>query len=698
MQIKLRKSTWAVGLLFVAAYARAVWHFLGSYHWYFYDLAGHAVSGEHLLRFGLHGWNDSVFSGMTQGLFYPPLEDFIMAALIGLTGAKGTTILPVYMVAVLGGFFSAQMALVLVFRRWETRILATLGLLSLFFLDKSNLYTLQGWGQFDLSLVGLTSQFLSGIPFFLLLRLRVAPESAPPRVFTLLVLLCLLSHLVTGVVAGLLWLDFARERKSSFREWAQEVLWLMGSGAFFFLPFWAYRKWMTSSTIYFDHNLWVLGLFILISTFAWISRQRAGLVILATLIYSCLFWMPMVDGITGAPIAFHFYRLALPSWVLFWVGCMVVLDRVRGSRFSRNTWLGMGAFVILFFWMGFPFLLKEIPEPQVGRRLSVITYPPEYDSGGGGRTLVTGRSRPCDFGLDYLMLERFPGFRSVKGLNWEGGYTHSIISSYLASLFRGPVVLDYLPKPWSNCGEFESLLLSMVELFDIEFLMNGAEDQWAMPDDSRRCMLGVLMNWVQDNRLAQVGGVQIGAELKTLYRFSGIRRSSWMRVGRDQVHFPAPTGKYPYFGGAVDLMMEYAIRGQKRVFFGLPEDRPVWATIQRAWVGNPAPTPVEDDASRLRQVGAGQYELDLPLEGSGFFLPWTAQPGLTLKTAEGLELPFVRGLPGVLSHGAGRIRIDFGRTPLMWVSYLISIGVWGLWGFRKLNRSHLFSRGRESRI
>jgi hypothetical protein len=688
---QIRKSTWVVIALYLVSLAWAWAHLLRMFNWYHFDLAGHALGGQMLLDSGLHGYQDRVFLGALQNLFYPPLEDLILATLRWLSPWTGLQIFPYYLGGVFAGFLLSQMSWVLTLRKAGARIWMAFGLLWLFQMQKFDSSRLQGWSVFDGVIIGLSSQFLSGIPFFQLLRLGFRDRTPLRNEVSFWTALCLLSHVVTGMLAGLLWLTLGWRARWKFRDWVMSGASVFLGTAFFLVPSLVYRDWVFSSTIYYDQSSGVLVLMGASWLFLWFRRSAGAIWVgWATLLYAPLILLPWIEQKVAWGIPFHFYRFAMPAWILFWAGWIQAWDACVSSE-KRRIEVAIGLLLVtgVLVTQSLPWW-QVAPEGMHLRDAAIteIQAPEEWmRPNSGGRTLVLGRTRACDFGLDYVLLNQFPGFSSVRGLHWEGSSGNAVISSFLATLFSPPVVLDYLLMPMEGCPALERVLAEALELFDIAYIVYGNEEMEAIPEAKRICWEAILRKGLSGRPWVSRGGFRFGKEQKIILGVAPDLHSRVVTFDPARVTSPTPVGKKPYFGEPVYQRMSAAIEGRIAHAVPLfPEDRP---RFERERSLHPRAPSFAGRPPWIR-LGAGSFRVELPGEGAWVHFRIHPQPGLKIRNAVGQELDYYRSYPGVVFFGSGPVTLQFERTPWMWGSYAMSFGfVLFMIGAGVFNRIHL---------
>jgi hypothetical protein len=529
---------------------------------------------------------------------------------------------------------------------------------------------MQGWSVFDAAIVGLSSQFLSGIGFFQLLRLGFSERKVSLPSAIGWALFCLLSHLVTGLLAFGVLLGIGIKDRWKLRQVGITAFSLLAGSAFFTLPFLAYRSYLVSSAIYYNHSS--VGLLFFLGALAVTIGIRSPArywVAFATLLFAPLILLPRLETL-GISVPFHFYRLAMPAWILLFSGLALALDRIDrcGLWFLLPVLLGSAAFQVIESSPWFDPGPDGLPAREA--RIEVERVPQEFFVGGGGRTLVLGRTRASDFGLDFRLLEVFPGFSTLRGLHWEGSYANPVVSSYLATAFSPPVVLDYLSMDFPDCESFGRMLLQMVDVLDIGSFVWGQEELLQIPETRRRCWARMLDQGFPGFPFASSGRILYSGEWKRIVVLDRRLHAAAVPITPGRIHFPAALGKYPYFGEVMQLRFRAALEQHRPAPVSLLPEEGVRFQEWRGRVGDGDPTP---GLGPLHSSSPGRFELEIPGRGMWVHFRMNPQPGLRIEDANGQSIPWFKGLPGVVFFGVGKVTLIYGRTPLMKLAYLISI-------------------------
>ncbi len=627
--------------------------------------------------------------GSIQNLFYPPLEDLVLAGLQLISGWTGFELYPFYVSAILLLFLASQCSWVLTLQKGWTRMLFAGGLLWLFHMQKFDSSSLQGWSIFDAVVIGLSSQFLSGIGFFQLMKAAFQKEKLSRVQVLFWTGFCILSHLITGILAGLVFLLVAITHRWRRSDVLRGMGVLFAATAFFTVPFLAYRNWMISSTIYFQQSIWVLVLMGVSASLALWQRWRGALwLLMATTLYAPLILFPHLEQHFGWSISFHFYRLAMPAWIFFWAGLLLSADTTLPRRLFRRCLEGciVAALITLGAqmrpWWDVPTGTLQLKPP-----LEVQVYPEGWRRGTGGRTLVLGRTRACDFGLDYILLGAFPGFSSIRGLHWEGSTGNAVISSYLVTLFSPPVVLDYFYLELSQCDEFERILKDAVDVLDIGYITYGEVDLGWIPEPKRSCWKRVLQTGLKGASLTPGGSFRFQGEDHKILIVDPSLHARAVFFNPHESYFANPSGKYPYFGGPVLGRMKAAVDGLSTRSPGIfPENRDQFEKE----LLHESQTTVPPGIPQYTQDPEGRYHFDLPSSGAWVHLRVHPQPGMRIRDEAGRDLPLYKAYPGLVFRGAGKVTVEYRRPWVMGFSYCISAAFWLVLLFRRLRKSMVF--------
>jgi hypothetical protein len=629
------------------------------------DLAGHLASAVSFYRFGLHGWNDSFFLGSIQNLFYPPLEDVLLGGLIHFVEWIGVSdpilAFQAYLITV---WVAYSVSLFLLSRRLKYPSFALLGFAVLLALSKETSVTYQGLSLMDLVRTGLTSQFLGGI-FFVLLLKELLFERRSQRVVIWLVL-AILSHIVMGFVAMCLWAALAPKR-ISLKGCIQELLLVLGTTAFFWIPFVAYRGYLEAGKVVITPHL-ELSLVAITSFLLFLrtARLRWVLLLCALLLLPNTLGTLIPTAYDALPV-FHYYRFVMPVLLILWT--------VFNLEFLHSRFLSMSAFLCCLVILGIVAhdsrfmqvdLLSTYYTPA---KVSQVSLPP---LSGIGRVWTIGKERTSDFGLDSYLAVLDPGYRAVKGLFWESSRSNSLLSSFMAT-FLGPhgVVLPHQFFEGINCEQTQCMMNRFFSVFGVERIILDRELVLPYLRSPRRsCMEQIFQKdfKIGDHRLEQVGGLQDEEVRYVAYKMNP-------PVSQARV-VPMNSLKMIRNHGLESLRvyLDSCLESGTPAPTLIPER--ARGEIEAAMHGDHADA--VRDFSVVRQ-SSGDYRFDIPTSRPSLFhLPISFLPGLKLQNDRKELLPIFESYPGLLGVGSGRMQLQYHRPFWMWVGYAItaSMLVW----------------------
>ncbi|MCP3099280.1 hypothetical protein LZ198_10395 [Myxococcus sp. K15C18031901] len=649
------------------------------------DVAGHLASGMALHRGYFHQFNDSAFLGYVQNLFYPPLEDLLLGALLWLPLEPLTTF-SVFLSLLVVGYFAGAGALALRFERTWARWLFVLGSVALFYTHKGEGFA-QGLCFLDLIRVGITSQFLGAAFFFVV----VAELYGTPRPLPLALALAgvVLSHLIMGLAAGVLVLLALPRLLRSPRLVGALVLGA-GLSAFFWLPFLAYRGLMVRNLVTVEQTggsiaLACLGVVVL----GWTREMRwlaAGVV---ALLVPSLF----ARAFEGAPWlpALHYYRFDICGLVLVPAVVAAVLDAVPSVGRARAHLTRGAALVALVLVAVFFPLRSGFTHPGrlvAGSRFAWEVEPPRDAS--FGRHFVLEFRRPFDFAVESYLGAMDESFRGPKGLFWESNTANHLVSSYMATLVGRPVILDHFFFGAFACPFQQCVLDHFLADFNITRFSVDARVLTARPQDAGTPLEALTSRAACHARTLEQGGTsRFRLVAEPSFSVNGVPFRTFRAEPREDLPggpalnaavelFP-PSELMPYERAAPNFYNAYfhpmgpACEARIHLRQTLVEDadwQPLHEALDRA--GPTVHRPPEP--AGLRKEGRGTYVLELPDDGPRLFkvkLSWF--PGMRLVDARGVEQPLFRAYPHLLGIGQGTLRLEYRRPSIMWAGDAVSL-------------------------
>jgi hypothetical protein len=470
--LSILNAVWIFYLIF--------WHL----NWVQVDLAGHMASAQATARGLYHRYQPQLFLGMIHGLFYPPLEDWILAAL-GRLATLGSTLqnldrwvvaYQVYLVALSWTWLGVLLKFL--WGRTQSgamRLVGTFSLLLFLNLDKPGLLQWQGLGFFDLLVTGLSAQVLSGIFVVLWLDrwLKILSDREEcPRWDSKLACYsagAIFSHLVMGMVLGVLqfaWVfvlalsaikaGFGKKILSTQRLKLLLVqgLFALALTAVFWLPFVASGVHLISSKVLLSNvvttwlfslqarSFWIGAQLVLLGFFLWEiwkKREAASVYIASLPILVIGLFLLLANEIphawkeVGEAIPrFHYYRLIAPGILL---GILSLFSTGRRHGF----WISLVLCLVSLKPYSYPLDRNSHQRPELGEDFQKLIETSESQ----GRVWMLGNYRPIDFGLDSAAMILNPGFRSNKGLYWESSRQNLATTAYFGPLVGPPSVIDY---------------------------------------------------------------------------------------------------------------------------------------------------------------------------------------------------------------------------------------------------------------
>ena len=667
------------------------------------DLAGHMAGAMSLLRVGLHGYQDQFFQGYVTNLFYPPLEDFLLAAGYVASGFQHVLAFKVYLLGITGLFCTAIWLL----SRQLTNAWVRSGFLCVCLLilniKKEGVSNYQGLSFWDLLVTGLSSQILGGGFFLLLVRETIGRKR--PQVIGALLCFTILSHIIMGLMAALLVAVFVlHERRKQFL--VPLTLWSLLT-AFFTLPFFASAPFLVSSKLVLI-NPWPLVLFAGIVLAVLKPSQEARVLLWAALL---AFLPNIIEGpssntsltilrdafdrastavrsMLGFTLpAFHYYRLGMPALLLMITGTAVCLDRARPLKRCWSLARALGVSVACLWAIEHE--LGSTFEFYTERASSLTTAPtvsPHLDPSWGRedgipRLWFIENGRRIDFGLEsYLSLTREDLFFS-KGLLWESSRGNVLITSALATQFGPPAILDYFYYYGYSCESRACLLEQMAYDQGLRGILYSTEaPPLYMTRSTQLCFDKILREGTENMAFTPSGNVIVGRTRYQAFSLAARNSESARRVAAVEQISPS------------DL-----------VFYDDSQDREYFAPLLKQHFGTCVYTQklsssvfVRDEYKTSLQniLSAPHYidpkqgaTLDIKRRESGHYTITTTGvtepvllriklnylPGLVLRDSNGIRVPLFEGLSGLVTYGKGEMFLDFEKPRLFIVAYGISL-------------------------
>lgn len=648
------------------------------------DVAGHLASGMSFRRGYYHRFDDSAFLGYIHGLFYPPLEDFILGTLLLLPLAP-LAAYKAYLSLAAAAYFTGIGVLALRIRTTVPRLVFIVSSIGLFFAHKAEGFA-QGLCFLDLVRVGTTSQIL-GAGFFFAVVAELLDRPRPLRL-ALVVTGVVLSHLIMGL-AALAFIVLALPRMIQPRALAALGL-AGGMSAFFWIPFLAHRDLLIKNLVSIPQTGAAFAALCLpIAILGWTRAMRllaAGVIVLL---------MPSIiarifDGAPWLP-PLHYYRFDICGIVLVPALCAAVFDAAPSSRWRsrlvRGAALSALASVVVMFT-----LRAGITTPKrLGRGHSFTRASPPRPDDRFGRHLVIQSTRPFDFAVENWLYVLDDQGRGPKGLYWESAEGNHLVSSYIASLVGHPVILDHYFFTNFDCRYMQCLFDHFLTDYNITRFSVAARVLEARPLPPEVGLDGIFARTSCYSRMFADGGTR---------RFRFIPEPSFS-AGRDSFHTVRVEPRNPpasiAHNGAVESIapveLRRFVRAKKHFYNAYFErigpscerdefacetlvDEESWVPLLAA-LDATGPVHVEREAFELRKQAPGTFLVDVPVGPPRLVkikLHWF--PGFRLLDTRGHEVTIYRGFPHILALARGPLRLEYHRTSSMWVGYMTSIISW----------------------
>lgn len=624
------------------------------------DLAGHLASAVSFFRFGLHGWNDSFFLGSIQNLFYPPLEDILLGSALKVASLFGFTdpvlVFKAYLIVIWTGYTGA---LFFLSRQLRHPWFALLGFAILLGISKETSVTYQGLSLMDLVRTGLTSQFLGGVFFILLLRELISDRRSTRVAFFLT--LSILSHIVMGFVAVALLVSMRLGQKEC-RRGIKELGVSLGMTAFFWIPFVAYRGFLEAGKVVITAHLELSALAaVSFLTFIKIPKMRWAILLCALILLPNTLGAFSLSAYEALPV-FHYYRFVMPAILILWT---VLNLRSSGSRPLEVVSVILSVLLIAVIARDSRFMQIDLQSTYY--KPAEVTHISLPKLQGVGRVWTIGKERTSDFGMDSFLSVLDPDYRSVKGLFWESSRSNSLISSFIAT-FLGPhgVVLPHQYFEGINCDQTACMMNRFIDDFGITRIQ--VDREFVLPylkSPRRACMAQIFQKEkrIGERKLIAVGGFR-DEELQyvaydILPKSPPIRISSLDHLKMIRSHGDESLRTY----------LESCLDPHASAPTLIPDRKR--GEIEEAIQGRRSAI---SDLGSVDRIQSGEYAVSVPAKDPVLFhLPISYLPGLRLTDVHGKVLPHFESYPGLLGVGHGAMKLSYHRPLWMWVGYGISI-------------------------
>ncbi|NTX51404.1 hypothetical protein [Myxococcus sp. CA039A] len=655
------------------------------------DVAGHLASGMAVRRGYFHQFNDSAFLGYVQNLFYPPLEDLLLGALLWLPLEPITTF-KLFLSLLVAGYFAGVGALALRFERPAVRSLFVLASVLLFYTHKAEGFA-QGLCFLDLFRVGITSQFLGAVFFFAV----TAELYGTPRPLRMALLLAgvVLSHLIMGLAAGVL-VILSLPRIVRVPRLMGALVLGAGLSAFFWLPFLAYRGLMVSNRVMVEQTGWSVALACLpVALFGWTRGMRLLAAGTVTLLLPSLFARVFEDA-AWLP-SLHYYRFDICGLVLVPAVAAAVLDALPATTSPWRTRLVRSAALAALGLVTWLFPLRSgltLPDRIAqGTRFEQEAAPIPDER--FGRHFVLEYRRAFDFAVESYLGAMDEEFKGPKGLFWESNTANHLVSSYMATLVGRPVILDHFYFGSFTCPFQQCVLDHFLADFNVTRFSVDARVLAARPVEPGTPLEAITARAACYTRTLELGGT---SRFRLVPEPSFSVNGAPFRTLRVEPREDIPGG--PALNSAVEVFAPSELMPFEREerFFYNAYFHPIGPAcearihLRQTLVGDAEWQPLHDALAHagpsvnlppapvsLHKEGRGTYRLELPEGGPRLFkvkLAWF--PGMRLVNEQGIEQPLFRAYPHLLGLGQGTLRLEYQRPPILWAGYVISALSWTL--------------------
>jgi hypothetical protein len=548
--------------------------------YYKLDLSGHLYSAKSFLDVGLHGWDPSVFLGAIHNLFYPPLEDILLGVILRIfNSVHYLLIVKVYLVILWSSVCFLLYQIVGKFNNINHSLFLSITFCLTLLANKISSHSLQGLSLHDLVVSGLTSQFLGYIFFLFLINETLKNKTSSKKVIFWCLVLCFLSHIVIGAIALLLVsiFYFYQDKKDLPKIWIA----FLGTTSFYWLPFVYFKEYMTSSNITLATSLpfFIFSLILFLCKFSLIKRNIYFLASFFLLAISSFAWILNYFSIIF--FSFHYYRFDMPAIILLIIG---LTDLLRKSTKQFSLVLSLSFLTILLFTIKFEIkdsiklITSQKGESNYLYNSKIQNKLYEYQ----GRLLTIGNYRPIDFSVESLLQSHNLEDKTVKGLFWESNRTNILLSSYLATFFGGPSVLDYYYYTKLDCSVYSCLFESFIKDYQISNILLSNIDNFSnMSPEHRYCFREMFSQKQTTNfNFINTAEVKINLQQFNLYKVvsknDGVVSNNLIEVIKPQDLYSVNLGNAKKNSELIWHRFEYCIDqnyGHKELYLSKHEDQ-----------------------------------------------------------------------------------------------------------------------------
>ena len=429
-----------------------------------FDAAGHIASARIFREIGFHNYQDIFYQGTVQNLFYPPLQDFLISLFSIFTGGNYILAFKIYMTLNILGLLLAVLIFTYNLKTIKAKIASLISFYIFFNMQKNDLI-FQGLGWHDLLHTGLTNQFLS-LTFLIFLIIAIHKQKNS-IIISLLLTLCILSHLVTGIVAcGILLCNYILTLNSKYlKQFGTGI----GTSLFFLLPFLYYSKYNVSNQILEELPL-IFGLIAILSLYDIKSIKNnnlktlsisAAVLLLPGLIAISELYQIIVDNLPST----HFTRFNIYAILLLLLYSSYRIDEVKIK--SKKIIMPITVLTILLSTLIISYGTYNFPSND-----------PEHNSINhikinnileNSHVLTIKADRPLGFDINTYLYARGSNATFAKGLFWESTRNNNILTSYhmtLMDVVSPMLYYIYLIDP--SCDQYNCVFENMINDYGLE--------------------------------------------------------------------------------------------------------------------------------------------------------------------------------------------------------------------------------------
>lgn len=632
------------------------------------DQAGHIASGVTFGHGGYHELNDQAFLGYVHGLFYPPLEDAVLASLNWITGDRYVVAYKLYLTLLVVAYLCAVARLGWWFQRRIVRAFVLVSFLFLLDIEKPALLQYQGLSFVDLWLTGLSSEVLGGV--FLLLLVREWLGACRARWLGAFLLAAVLSHLVVGFVAMMLvGVALVQTRQ---RALAIAIAVSVGASAFFWIPFAINRSFMTSSNILVMKPFVFAGAAIVGVALGVRQLHARTLFLVALALVLPMLIGPVLDAHGIAYPKFHYYRFGIIALFFLITGYGVLIEKPREAHWHRRIVHVVTAGLVVVGLVQFRLQRFDFAWPSLRPAQMQVINPAALELPEYGRFWVVGNSRTSDFGIDSYLAATYPSFRSTKGLFWES-YRHNVLlSSWLATLLSPPVVLDYYYHYGFSCLVNQCLMDQFFHDFNVKgWIIDETVPLHHVSDTRRACYREIVKrggtpsyDLVRKGLLSDASGGYSVFWLSP--RGSPLSNDVIEPVPRSRLT-PFDASKKEYFADAIRSAMGTCERGEPgRTFVEQGA-----LTRLRSRLGAETSNARPRMSFTKRTSNTFEIVVDSPAPVL-FAIKLAYLPGVELVGPDG-PIPLYEAMAGMIAYGHGHMTLRYTRPPGVLLGYLVSL-------------------------